>query len=107
MTASTSSISLHRHLLTSSPLDLAFSVIINEHRRSKGVEEIDFDACFAAGVSWWKDGKPTTKHAEAKAHPEIEEWNRRATWFPNARGTSAMTILTSTRAHTAKTCVRD
>jgi hypothetical protein len=80
---------------------------INKHRRGRGVEEICFDACFAAGVIWWKDGKSTTKLAAAKAHPDIEEWHRRATWFPNAQGTPTMKMLTSTRAHTAKTCVRD
>jgi hypothetical protein len=80
---------------------------INKHSRGRAVEEIDFDACFTVGISWWKDDKSTTKHPAAKTHPDIEDWHRHATWFPNAQGTPTLKILTSTHTRTAKTCVCD
>ena len=51
--------------------------------------------------------KSTTKDTKTKAHPQIPDLHPRANWFPNAAGTPTTTKLTSTHAHTAKTCVCD
>ena len=79
---------------------------INNHSRNRGVDEIDFDADFATGISCWKDGKSTTKHTDARDHPEIDDGHRRVNWFRNAPGTPTMTILTSTRTHRENVCAR-
>ena len=86
-------------------------VDINNHRHNRGVDQIDFDTCFDADINWWKDGKSTAKHFLAKTHPEIDDCHRHVCvtvcWFSNGPGTPTMTILTSPREHTAKTCVCD
>ena len=97
------------HLFWSSRLSVIYpghQWPINQSRRSRGVDEIDFDGCFEAGISWWKDAKSKTKNTKTKAHPQIRDWHPRVNWFPNASGTPTTTTLTSTHTHPENVCVR-
>ena len=63
---------------------------INTARKNKGVEEIDFQACFDAGISWHKDAKSSTRNDRVKPHKEIQDWDPHASWFPNWQGRIAL-----------------
>ena len=73
---------------------------INRISKQKGAEQIDFAAAIVNNVSWFKDARSTTRNPKKRAHPELDDFSPRASWWPNAGGkTPRIFTLTFTRKH--------
>ena len=72
---------------------------INRISKQKGAEQIDFAAAIVNNVSWFKDARSTTRNPTKRAHPELDDFSPRASWWPNAGGKTPR-IFTIILSHT-------